>query len=64
VLNGVAPYGGVADEAAESIAGDLGLPVATARLGQRVAYDRCLIAGQAAQEYEPGGKAAAEIKPC
>jgi chromosome partitioning protein len=56
VLNGVAPHGSVADEAAESIASDLGLPVAGARLGQRVAYDRCLIAGQAAQEYEPGGR--------
>ena len=62
VLNGVAPHGSVANEAAESIAGDLGLPVAAARLGQRVAYDRCLIAGQAAQEYEPGGKAAAEVE--
>ncbi len=62
VLNGVAPNGSVADEAAESIASDLGLPVAAARLGQRVAYDRCLIAGQAAQEYEQGGKAAAEVE--
>src|SRR3954452_7464378 len=62
VLNGVPAHGSVADEAAESIASDLGLSVAAARLGQRVAYDRCLIAGQAAQEYEPGGKAAAEVE--
>jgi chromosome partitioning protein len=62
VLNGVAPHGSVADEAAESIATDLGITVAPARLGQRVAYDRCLITGQAAQEYEPSGKAAAEVE--
>jgi chromosome partitioning protein len=62
VLNGVAPHGSVADEAAESIATDLGIAVAPARLGQRVAYDRCLITGQAAQEYEPSGKAATEVE--
>jgi chromosome partitioning protein len=38
-----------------------GLPVAPIRLGDRVDYNRCLIAGQTAQEYEPDGKAAEEL---
>ncbi len=62
VLNGVPPYGAVADEAAEMIEGSLGLPVCPIRLGDRVAYSRCLIAGQVAQEVEPLGKAAAEVE--
>jgi chromosome partitioning protein len=62
VLNGVSPHGSVADEAAATIANDLDLPVALARLGQRVAYDRCLISGLTAQEFEPGGKAAQEVQ--
>ena len=32
------------------------------RIGDRVAYSRCLISGQSAQEFEPGGKAAIEIR--
>ena len=62
VLNSVPPHGAIADEAAESIVTDLGLPVCPARLGDRVAYNRCLITGQAAQEFEPKGKAAQEIE--
>ena len=62
VLNGVPPQGTVANEAAETIEHTFGLSVAPVRLGQRVAYDRCLIAGQTAQEYEPGGKAAEEVQ--
>lgn len=61
VLNSVAPQGTVADEAAEMIEGSLGLPVCPIRLGDRVAYDRCLINGQVAQELEPAGKAAGEV---
>lgn len=61
VLNGVPAFGSVADEAAEMIASNLGLAVCPVRLGERVAYSRCLISGQAAQEIEPNGKAAAEI---
>jgi chromosome partitioning protein len=62
VLNGVPAFGKVADEAAETIEGGLGLPVCPVRLGDRVAYDRCLITGQTAQEFEPHGKAAREIE--
>lgn len=62
VLNGVPHQGTVAEEAAEAIENDIGLPVAPVRLGYRVAYDRSLIGGQTAQEFEPGGKAAHEIE--
>lgn len=62
VLNGVPAIGTVADEAAEMIEGSLGLSVCPIRLGDRVAYSRCLIAGQVAQEIEPQGKAASEIE--
>ena len=62
VLNNVPPYGAIADEAAETITTDLGLPVCPVRLGDRVAYNRCLITGQVAQEFEPHGKAAREVE--
>lgn len=61
VLNGVPAFGTVADEAAEMIQGSLGLAVCPVRLGDRVAYSRCLITGQVAQEVEPQGKAAFEV---
>ena len=61
VLNEVAAQGTVADEAARAIAAQFGMPVCPIRLGQRVAFNRCLLAGQTAAEYEPGGKAAQEI---
>jgi chromosome partitioning protein len=62
VLNEVAAQGTVADEAAKAIIAQFGMPVCPIRLGQRVAFNRCLLAGQTAQEYEPGGKAAQEIE--
>ncbi len=62
VLNNVPSYGTIADEAAETITDTLGLPVCPIRIGDRVAYSRCLIAGQVAQEIEPRGKAALEIE--
>jgi chromosome partitioning protein len=62
VLNNVPPYGTIADEAAETITDDLGLGVCPVRIGDRVAYSRCLITGQVAQEIEPKGKAAQEIE--
>jgi chromosome partitioning protein len=62
VLNNVPPYGAIGDEAAETITTDLGLPVCSVRLGDRVAYNRCLITGQVAQEFEPQGKAARETE--
>jgi chromosome partitioning protein len=61
VLNEVAPQGTVADEAAKAITAQFGMPVCPIRLGQRVAFNRCLLTGQTAQEYEPDGKAAQEI---
>jgi chromosome partitioning protein len=61
VLNGVAPQGAVADEAAKAITAQYKLTVAPVRLGKLVAYNRCLIAGQSAQEFEPDGKAAQEL---
>src|SRR5918995_367180 len=62
VLNSVPPHGTVADEAAEMIETTLHLPVCPIRLGDRVAYNRCLITGHVAQEYEPAGKAAHEVE--
>ena len=38
-----------------------GLQVADPSFGDRVAFSRCMISGQAAQEVEPNGKAAAEV---
>ena len=61
VLNGAAPQGTVANEAANAITEQFKLPVAPVRLGERVAYNRCLIGGQTAQEFEPDGKAAQEV---
>lgn len=62
VLNSVPAFGTVGDEAAEMIADALGLPVCPVRIGDRVAYSRCLISGQVAQEVEPKGKAASEVE--
>src|SRR3954470_4680049 len=62
VLNEVAAQGTVADEAARAITAQFGMPMCPIRLGQRVAFNRCLLTGQTAQEYEPGGKAAQEIE--
>jgi chromosome partitioning protein len=61
VLNEVAPQGSVADEAARAITAQFAMSVCPIRLGQRVAFNRCLLTGQTAQEYEPGGKASLEI---
>lgn len=62
ILNGVSPHTIVADEAAKAIAEQFKLEVSPVRLGDRVAYNRCLIGGQTAQEFEPGGKAAQEVR--
>lgn len=61
VLNEVAAQGSVADDAARAITLQFGLPVAPVRLGQRIAFNRCLLTGQTAQEVEPDGKAAMEV---
>ena len=60
VLNGCAHRGREADEAAEALGG-LGAQVCPARIGQRVAFARSLLDGRAAQEVEPGGKAADDV---
>ena len=61
ILNSVPHQGTVADEAAQMITDTFGLAMAPVRFGDRVAYSRCMIEGQAAQEFEPGGKAAREV---
>jgi chromosome partitioning protein len=61
ILNGISPQGTVADEAARAITAQFNLQVADIRLVDRVAYNRCLINGQTAQEFEPEGKAAQEV---
>lgn len=63
ILNSVAHHGQVAaDDAAVTIETVIGLSVCPVRLGDRVAYSRCLITGLSAQELEPQGKAAMEIE--
>lgn len=62
VLNGVQHHSlQAAEEAATTIATHLKLPVAPLAFGERVAFSRCLITGQAAQEIDPSGKAANEV---
>lgn len=61
VLNAVAPLGQDANQAAAALT-DFGVDVCPVRLGNRVAFARSLITGRAAQEFEPKGKAAAEIE--
>jgi chromosome partitioning protein len=60
VLNAVPPRGPLAEEARVAIA-QYGVIVAPVCLGQRSTYVHALTVGQAAQEYEPHGKAAEEI---
>ena len=61
VLNNVPHHGTITEEAASTITENFGLEVAPVRFGDRVAFSRCMIAGQAAQEFEPAGKAALEV---
>ena len=61
VLNAVPHQGKLADEAEEAVR-SYGLVVAPIKLTQRAAYVHSLTAGQAAQEFEPDGKAAQEIE--
>ncbi len=60
ILNAVSPIGSEANEAAEAII-QLGGEACPVRLVNRVAYARAIVYGQAAQEYEPHGKAAQEM---
>jgi len=59
VLNGVSPHGSVSDGAAHAITESFDMPVADIRIADRVAYNRCLITGNTAGEYEPEGESRA-----
>src|SRR5215213_2245246 len=61
VLNAVPPRSGIGKEAAEGLAGR-GAKVAPYRLVQRAAFAHSVIDGRTAQEFEPQGKAAEEIR--
>ncbi len=61
VLNAVPPRGSLALEATEAIAA-YGVTVAPIKIGQRAAFIHSLTAGLTANEYEPDGKAAEEIR--
>ena len=61
MLNAVPHQGRLAEEAEEAVR-SYGLAVAPVRLTQRATYVHSLTAGQAAPEFEPGGKAALEIE--
>ena len=60
VLNGVPPRGPREPQARQVLA-EMGVPVCAASLGQRAAVDYAAAGGASTQEYEPRGKAAAEI---
>ena len=60
VLNGVPPRGPKEQQAREILAGH-GVPVCPASLGYRAAVDHAATLGLSAQEYDPTGKAAAEM---
>lgn len=62
VLNGVPATGTDADEAEETITKAFRMKVCPVRMGDRIDYSRCLITGQAAQEFQARGKAAREIE--
>ena len=61
VLNAIPPRGHLAAEAAEAVRG-YGLDVAPVTVAQRAAFFHSLTVGQTVLEYEPGGKAAQEIR--
>ena len=60
VLNAVLPHTSDNDRAEEAIT-KMGAVVCPVRVGRRVVFSRALLGGVTAQEYEPNGKAAAEI---
>jgi chromosome partitioning protein len=61
VLNAVPPRSGIGKEAAEGLTGR-GARVAPHQLTQRAAFAHSVIDGRTAQEFEPQGKAAEEIR--
>jgi chromosome partitioning protein len=60
VLNAVPSRGDRQDQAAAALRSE-GLNVLPAMLGSRAAYGDAMAIGQSAQEYEPSGRAAAEL---
>jgi chromosome partitioning protein len=60
VINACPPRGSLPDEAEAALKG-YGLQIAPVRIGNRTAFVRALIEGLTAQEWEPEGKATAEI---
>ena len=60
ILNAIASTGQDAAQAEEALAAH-NVETCPVRLGRRVAFSRALINGLAAQEFEPGGKAAREV---
>ena len=60
ILNCVPARGSLAEEATQAVQG-YGIDIAPVQIGQRAAYLHSLTAGLASMEYEPDGKAAAEI---
>ncbi len=61
VLTFCQPFGTEAADAAEAVT-NLGAELCPVRIGNRIAYSRAQQTGLAAQEIDPGGKAAEEIK--
>ena len=61
VLNAIAATGQDALLATEALSSH-DVETCPVRLGRRVAFARALLSGQSAQEYEPFGKAALEVK--
>ncbi len=61
VLNAIAPTGQDAVLAEEALSAH-DVETCPVRLGRRVAFARALISGQTAQEFDPSGKAALEVK--
>jgi chromosome partitioning protein len=61
VLNAVPPQSGRCEQAVQAVRG-MGADTCPAFLGHRVAYEYAAQLGQSAAEYEPDGKAAAEIQ--
>jgi chromosome partitioning protein len=60
VINGAPVQGAATDDARKSLE-TRGVTVSTAVICRRAAFSNSAVTGQAAQEYEPRGKAAAEI---
>ena len=61
VLNAIAPTGQDARLAEQALSAHQ-VETCPVRLGRRIALARALVSGQAAQEFEPGGKAALEVR--